>query len=101
MIYSIKMSDNEYNEGDEGDVYDDDESINNVDKVIDGIALMVEFIIETKQNKTVVEELLTEITFLYRSYRDCNNSGMNQSQLDKLNQSLYKLTGNYLFDPNN
>ena len=95
MIYSIKMSDNEYNEGDEGD----EESFNDVDKVIDGISQMVEFVVETKQNKNVIEELLTEITFLYRSYRDCNNSGMTQSQLDKLNESLYKLTGNYLFKP--
>ena len=48
-------------EGDEGD----EESFNDVDKVIDGISQMVEFVVETKQNKNVIEELLTEITFIW------------------------------------
>ena len=90
--------DDQGNEGDEGDEFD----INNVDKIIEGIELMVEFISETKTHKLVVEQLLLEITFLYRSYRDCNNTDcMTQSQLERLNQSLYKLTGNYLYEPVN
>jgi len=88
----------EGSEGSEGDEFD----FNNVDKIIEGIELMVEFIGETKTNKEVAEQLLLEITFLYRSYRDCNNTDcMTQSQLERLNQSLYKLTGNYLYEPVN
>jgi hypothetical protein len=95
-IDNKEPDENEYDEGDEGEEFD----FNNVEKIIEGIELMVEFISETKTNKEVAEQLLLEITFLYRSYRDCNNTNcMTQSQLDRLNQSLYKLTGNYLYEP--